>query len=217
MAKNLILPVDKVKSFEDHFIDNSWASPQDQIDATYPIFIQPTLPTAQFIYTHDLGVLIAENVLISATVPVETVAGTVTYTCTLETSTDDVTYTTHPIGNSVFTSGFQYIRIQLDFAATDDHGVARIRPIRLRVSLKRKHDFGHGTSSATLPVTVTFNRSFYDVDSITVAAQFSPSYPVIAVYDFVDVPNPTTFDVYCFRSDTGAQVVNDFSWRAEGA
>lgn len=211
----MILPVVD-ETFQDHFDNNTWTSPQDQIDATYPIYIQPTNPTAQFISTHDVGSLISEDVLITVTAPMEQTVATVDVDCTIEVSTDNATWTTFTSVFQVFTGNFRYVRVTLDFDADDDHELAICGPVRLRISIKHKRDAGNGTSDATNPETVNFNVSFIDVRSITVTPAYNASYPVIAVYDFTDVPNPTSFDVYCFRSDTGAQVANAFSWIAEG-
>lgn len=211
----MILPVVD-ETFEDHFDDNTWTSPQDQVDATYPIYIQPSNPTAKFVSTHDLGALLTQDALITVTVPMEQTVPTIDIDGTIEVSTDNSTWTTFTSTFQVFTGNFRYIRVTLDFTADDDHELAIAGPVRLRITVKHKKDSGNGTSSATLPVTVNFNVSFVDVNSITVTAAYNASYPVIAVYDFVDVPNPTSFDVYCYRTDTGAQVANDFSWKVEG-
>lgn len=214
-TKRMILPVVD-ETFQDHFDDRTWTTPQDQIDGTYPIFIQPTNPTAKFVATHDVGVLISDSVLINITAPVEQVVTTVDTECTIEVSTDNATWTTFTNTFQAFVGNFRYVRVTLDFTADDDHELAIVGPVRLRISLKHKKDSGNGTSDASLATTVNFNVSFIDVKSITVTAAYNASYPVIAVYDFVDVPNPTSFDVYCYRADTGAQIANNFSWKVEG-
>lgn len=216
-TKRMILPVVD-ETFEDHFTARSWDGPQAQVDDSYPIYIQPTNPTAQFVYKHDVGTLIVDNVLITVSAPIQQIVSSVTAACQLETSADDVTYTPHAPAFQVFTGGFRYVRVTLDFEADDDHELAIVGPVRLRLSLKKKTDEGNGTSSATLPVTMSFTKPFIDVRSITVTAAYNVSFPegVTGVYDFVDIPNPTTFDVYCFDNATGAQVACAFSWMARG-
>jgi hypothetical protein len=61
---------------------------------------------------------------------------------------------------------------------------------------------------------VAFNKAFYDVVSITVAALSTSS--LTAIYDFTDVPNPTGFFIYVFNSVTGARVSATSSWKARG-
>lgn len=95
---------------------------------------------------------------------------------------------------------------------------SRIEGLRLRLDAKIKRESGSDTvSNATTGKAVTFTKSFIDIISITpVAAKQSDSYGVIAVYDFTDVPNPTGFTVYLYRSDTGAKVTGNFSWEVTG-
>ena len=214
-TKRMILPVVD-ETYQEHFDDRSWASPQDQVDAGYPIFTQPTNPTALFVYRHDTGALIDRDVLITVQAPTEHVVPTVEAACTISTSIDDVTYTDHDPGFQVFTGDFRWVKVTLDFVADDDHELAIVGPVRLRISLKKKREEGRGTSLASGATTVTFLKDFIDIRSIRVTPRHNASYPVIAVYDFEDVPFPETFDVYCFRTDTGAQVANEFSWEVTG-
>ena len=92
-TKRMILPVVD-ETFQDHFDDHTWTTPQDQVDATYPIFIQPTNPTAKFVATHDVGVLIPDSVLINITAPIQQVVTTVDAECTIEGYTANATWTT---------------------------------------------------------------------------------------------------------------------------
>jgi hypothetical protein len=55
--------------------------------------------------------------------------------------------------------------------------------------------------------------AFIDVDSISVTA--AGTSPVIAIYDFVDAPNPTTFKVLLYNT-SGSRVSGTFSWTARG-
>lgn len=60
---------------------------------------------------------------------------------------------------------------------------------------------------------VTFNVAFIDVQSITVTPATTAA--VISVYDFNDVPNPTSFKVLLFDT-AGNRVSGNFSWSARG-
>jgi hypothetical protein len=61
---------------------------------------------------------------------------------------------------------------------------------------------------------VNFAQPFIDVSSITVSA--NSTIPLTAIYDFLDVPDPTFFKVLVLRSDTGTRVSNLASWSAKG-
>lgn len=214
-SNKMILPVVD-ETFEDHFIDRTWDSPQDQVDATYPRYIQPTNPTAKFVYTHDVGALIVQDVLITVICPIDQTVPTVELSPTIEISTDAMSWSTASTLLQAFVGNFRYVRITLDFAADDDHELALVGPVRLRITLKRKRDAGNGTSDAVTGETVNFNLPFISVRSIVVTAAYNASYPTQAVYDFVSTAYPTSFDVYVYRTDTGAQVAEAFSWSAEG-
>lgn len=212
----MILPVVD-ESFQDHFDDRMWDSPQDQVDDGYPIYIQPTNPTALFVYTHDVGTIINQDVLITITCPMDQKVPTVDIDCMIEVSDDGMSWTTATAsGFQAFIGNFQYVRVTLSFDADDDHELVIAGPVRLRITLKRKRDAGNGTSSAVAPTNVNFNLSFIDIRSIVVTPAYNALYPVVAVYDFVDTPYPTSFDVYCYNGLTGVQIANDFSWSAEG-
>ena len=60
---------------------------------------------------------------------------------------------------------------------------------------------------------VSFNYPFIDVASIAVTPAATSA--VIAVYDFVDVANPTSFKVLLFNT-AGTRVSGSFSWSARG-
>lgn len=60
---------------------------------------------------------------------------------------------------------------------------------------------------------VAFNKAFKDINSITVSALSTTE--IVAIYDFVDVPNPTGFYVYAFDT-AGNRVTATVSWKARG-
>ena len=62
-------------------------------------------------------------------------------------------------------------------------------------------------------VVVTFSLPFVDVQSIVVTP--SGTTAKIAIYDFQDAPNPTTFKVLMFDT-SGSRVSGGFSWTARG-
>lgn len=96
----------------------------------------------------------------------------------------------------------------------------KITNIRLREDVKTIRDAGSGTvSTASTGVAVTFNKSFVDVRSITVTAAYNDTDAPAAMYDFVDVPNPTGFTVYLYATkgaSAGSKITGDFSWSVEG-
>lgn len=90
-----------------------------------------------------------------------------------------------------------------------------IENLRLRLDAKLITDSGSDTSSASGATTVTFNKTFADVISISVTPNAEADQALTAVYDFDDVANPTSFDVYIYNI-SGVKVAKKFSWTARG-
>src|SRR5690625_7198445 len=57
-AGGVVLPVDTSEEYGEHFASRGWASEQDQIDAGYPIYAQPTLPSGEIVLEYDCGVVV---------------------------------------------------------------------------------------------------------------------------------------------------------------
>lgn len=96
----------------------------------------------------------------------------------------------------------------------------KITNIRLKLDVKNLRDADSGqVTNATSGAAVTFNKLFKDIRSITVTAARNDTDMPTAVYDFVDVPNPTGFTVYLYATrgvNAGNRITGGFSWSAEG-
>jgi predicted phage tail protein len=213
---HVAMPAITGRTFAQHFTDNSWSTPDDQIGAGFPIYVQPTTTsaaTAVFVYDYGTSIPAA---LITITPTYNLIAGSVAVTGKIEISSDGVSYSTAiDPGFAVLASSFRYVRVTIKAVATDTTGHIELTNVNLRLDLKQITDSGMGTAVSTDVggTVVSFNKAFIDVDSITVTPAGTSS--VKAVYDFVDVPNPTSFKVLLFN-DSGTRVSGDFSWAARG-
>lgn len=88
--------------------------------------------------------------------------------------------------------------------------------LRVRLDVKKAVDSGNIVANAgdAGGTTVTFNKAFKDIDSITVSVLKNTT-GRIAVYDFVDIPNPVSFKVLVFDT-AGVRVTEEVSWKARG-
>ena len=206
-------------TYENHFIDNSWASPQAQITAGYPLFIQPASVTSDYVETIDIGTLITTSVKVSLIYQAEEITAGATIVNTISLSADDITYDDEVDVDSVYASGFRYVKIKIE-VDSDGVGLVRIISPKVTVGLKTRRDGGSGAALAADSggTTVSFNRAFVDVESINVtpAYQVAQTKGVTAVYNFTDVANPTDFKVLLYSNDSGTRINGDFSWTAEG-
>jgi hypothetical protein len=86
----------KVESLADHFANNGWSSFQDQIDAGYPFYLEPSLLSASYAESFDCGrhvvrarvTVTFDWVKIDGDVQIIAGIGTVPQLVTLQTSDD---------------------------------------------------------------------------------------------------------------------------------
>lgn len=213
---DLYFGVDPSKTFANHFTDAGFASPNAQVVAGYPYYLQPTsLLASTYVETYDYGTVLSSSV-ITITPTTRVVSGNPTLKCDIEyrASTGDP-WTLVSNTFQVYAQSFRYIRFTLTLQSdtADDHLV--VQDINLRLNTRIKNDAGSATSLSTDVggTTVLFNVDFVDVASISVTPMTTT--PVIAVYDFADIPNPTQFKVYLFNQ-SGNRVTAPFSWAARG-
>lgn len=213
----VIFGVDNTELYQEHFTDNSWNQPQNQIDAGFPIYIQPMehLLLSQYQQEFDIGTVIGSCV-VSVTPSMDFVAGDPSYQVNIEVKEligDPWTLYTNT--DKIYVTNVQYLRITI--IANDDSSddILQMNSLYVSTGLKLQDDAGSGTAAAGDPTgtTVTFNKSFIDIVSITVTPLSTTAR--LAVYDFDDVPDPTAFSVYLFDS-SGNRVSGDFSWTARG-
>lgn len=210
-----IVPFDTTKTWETHFTSQSWASPQAQIDAGFPYYSQPSANSGYYEEEFNYGAVIPAT-KITATLTYQTLTGSVTVTPKISVrklTTDP--WTDYNGLSSVYATNFQYVKIRftVDGAGGDD--LVTVSSLNVRLDVKLKNDAGRvDCDSADVGGTdVLFNVSFVDISSITVTPLGTT--PLIAVYDFVDTPNPTGFKVLLFNT-SGVRQSGTVSWSVKG-
>jgi hypothetical protein len=204
------------QTFAEHFTNNSWATPQAQIDAGYPNYFQPSATTSYYEETFDYGTTITQTTLISVSSVVATITGTVTKSTSIWTSADNTNWSTEVVGEQLLKAGFRYVKTRVTVTATGGDDLYRLLEVRVKLSLKQKTDSGVATVNDTDSggTTVNFNVSFKDVDSITLTA-LGTTVPLIAIYDFTDTPDPTSFKILLYDR-FGTRQDGTVSWSARG-
>jgi len=213
---DLLVPVDIATNYQNHFLNNGYNSPQDQINAGFLHFIQPSVTSAVYEEEFDYEAVLPAT-LIKAALSTTVITGAISITPTLSTRKlltdawdDNVNVW------QIFATDFRYVKVRLDFAAAGGDDLLQCHSLNVRLDTKLINDAGSGTANAgdAGGTTVSLNKTFIDVESITVSPNTTSS--VTAVYNFTDAPNPTTFKVLLFDSNTGSRVSGDFSWSAKG-
>lgn len=211
----LLACVDLVKTWTTHFTTPGWNTPQDQINAGYPIFIEPSLTTGEYDEVFDFGSIINNVIVVINWNSLPIVGSVTTATTTIETSTDNITYTAPVTGTSVFAAAVRYVRLKLKFVGASDKSLTYFYNIQCILNVHREQDGGTiAVLAADVGGTVvTLNKAFKSIDSI----DLTPIATVqqTAIYDFAFPVNPTTFKILLYNA-AGARVNGTVSWIARG-
>lgn len=214
-AGSYVTPVDTAETWQSHFTSRSWTTPQDQINAGFPVYAMPAAASGYYEETIDYGAVLAAT-KITSTLTYSTSSGTVTVTPMISVRklvTDP--WTDYSGLDSVFVTDFRYAKVRYTFTQTGGANLVRVSGLNVRFDVKLRSDAGTvpAVSTDSGGTTVTFNVPFVDVQSITLTP--SGTAARIAVYDFVDAPNPTSFKVLLFNT-SGTRVSGDVGWAVKG-
>lgn len=191
----LALPVNTSETFEQHFTTRSWSTPQDQVNAGYPIYIQPSTTTGYYEEVFDFGQPLASSRVL-LTYNGNVVAGDPIIVPKISLSLDNSTYVDYNGVNDVFGLNFRYVKIRITVTSSPANiGLYEITQLTVRLDAKLKNDAGSvaAVSTDTLGTIVNFNKEFIDVQSINVSP--SGTTPVIPVYDIKDTFVSGTYSV----------------------
>ena len=210
----LIACVNDEELWDAHFSTRGWTTLQAQINAGYPIYAQPTETTGWYEEIIDYGIEI-QNTIVTIAYQLTQIVPEVTVLVKLAYSSDGVVYSPLVPGASQFIQTFRYLKMRLEFTGTSDKALAELTLIETTLDVKREVDGGEIVAQASHVggTTVTFNKVFKDVNSITCTADSIE--PITIIYDFVDIPNPINFKVFALDS-TGNRVTYLVSWKARG-
>lgn len=209
-----VMPVNAVETIATHFSSRSWNTPQDQVTASFPLFIQPNQTPAYYEEVIDYGSVLA-GCKITVTANGLAVVGTPTIACDIWTSIDGVTYTINAGVWQVYSTNFRFVKYRLTVQATDSTSLYKLSGANVRLDVKLKNDGGTVTCNAgdVNGTTANFVVPFISVTSITLTP--SGTTPLTAVYNFSGAANPTGFSVFLFNS-AGQRVSGNVSWSAKG-
>jgi len=222
----IIACIDLTEQFEAHFNNRSWADPEDQVTAGYERWIQDNLLTGSATEAvYDYGLLL-HNLIATVTYDVTTYSGTnaVNVTPQMRVSNDGVTWSDWQGGSSQFYVEYRYFQLRFVFDAPNDDAMIALSNVRVVLNVKRELD-GNNIFCRASDVNGTLvqlpgdfsqghgMKTFRDIDTITLDAKAET--PITAIYDFLDVPDPTGFRIFCFDS-AGQRADSLVSWKVKG-
>jgi hypothetical protein len=217
----------------DNMIGLGYASPQDAVDASYAVILQPNTVDGNFYQEFDAGTL-----LTSLSVAVSWDEEIVPTCDDAEVSVDmrikDLPgdpWSSWTSGATQFFEHFQYFQIRINIAgilaSTDDF--IKVSNVRAIIQIKREIDSntifcdatdvydGDPGTGVELPGDTSLghgSKTFVDIDSIT--AESVTTEPLTVIVDFVDIPEPVYFRLLCFDA-AGRRVDGTICWKVRGA
>lgn len=216
-ANGITLPIDTASTWAQHFQTEGWHTLQDQINAGFSIYGEPTVSSGSYTEVIDYGAtLAAVNVTVTPTVNI--VAGSPTYQVMISSSNASANgpWTDYPNTTQIYLSNFRWIKITISVQSPDNKSLLAINTLETKLAVSQKSDSGTATgkSSDGNGTIVYFNQSFIGVTSVQ--ATFQGSTPVSITTEIEPGAYPAYFTAYLFSSQTGARVSGQFSWAANG-
>lgn len=209
---DLLLPIPDGRVWQDKY--SSYASLQAKIDDGYPQFLQPASATATYVYTADVGAIIA-SATIQVTTSLEAVVGTVGASIGIETSDDDISYSSISVSNGAGQGiDFRYVRVTVTFTPVADTDYAKLLEVALNVLTIAREESGTFTSTMTAGGdTVALSQPFADIQSIIATANNFDQ--IESSFDWTD-PNPTEFKAQIFVAGTVVRYTGQVGYTVRG-
>ena len=209
------------QTIEEHFKDVRFTigdntSPQTQINAGFPLWIQPTEATGEYIEYHDFGVEFS-NTIISLDWRFENVVPSFIFGTQTQYAGADGVWSAVFTTPTIFASKARHVYVKFTFSASDFRALMMFKSFTISMYVKRENDGGNFVIP-TPPTAggdfVSFKKTnFKFIESITVTPE--TDIEAYAVYDYDAVPNPLGFKVFLFNN-TGARIGGPISWKARG-
>lgn len=209
----LLLPINTTESWTQHYVNNAFSTPQSQIAAGFPIYINPSVTVGGYTETIDYGTTLpATNVTALLTTTV--VSGTVPMTVQMsyKLNAGDAWIDAPANATSMLATNFRYLKVAYSFTASAGANLIRLNSLTIKLSIKQRGDNGVGVA-AVGGTTVNFGYPFMSAD--TPVVQPNGSVPLIPVVIFAGTVNPTSFVVKLYNL-AGADVGGSFSWSVKG-
>ena len=199
LNNSLIMPVNNIESWQEHYVTNNWTTPQNQISASYPYYPQPGQATASYTEVFDYGKLLASSQITLEVIETR-IAGSYRIRKYLSYSADGQNYSDRQLTDSLFGLNFQYVKLEIELEEDSTETLVELSALSLRLDSKEITDGGvvdalEGDTAGTI---VNFSKEFVDVTSVTVSVngatttagttEYLPGTPeyVSCIYDFKD-------------------------------
>lgn len=190
-AGYVVMPVNLTETGAQHHTTNT--TPQAQIDAGLPIFIQPGLSTGYYEETFNFGQVFASS-SVKVSYAGTVLAGAPTVAVTLSVSINGTTWTDYPGLTQVFASNFQYVKVRITATQNVTGALYQLQALSVRLDTKLKTDAGTlSVTTATTGTPFNFGSEFVDVTSVTLSPMGTTR--LYTAYEFDDTVRTGTYNV----------------------
>jgi Putative phage tail protein len=214
---SMTVPINATETWAQHFANNGYATPQAQINAGYPLYIEPSVGTATYTEAIDYGSVLAST-NITATINTVALAGTVAISCQIRWSnvSNAGPWTNGAAGaTSCVATTFRFVEVTYSFSQSGGANLLLVEGINIKLSVKQRGDSGSGVA-AVGGTSVAFGYAFISADCPMVQPSFTSAAATrFAVVTYVGGVSPTGFSVQIFNS-AGTDVGGAFSWSVRG-
>ena len=114
-------PINTTQTYQQHFDTNSWSTPQAQVSAGYPYYIEPSVTYGFIEKVIDYGTTIT-GCLVAVSWLQEIIDTAVDVKCSIGYSADGVTYMTQTDVTQVYATSFRYVKIRIGFGTAPVSG-----------------------------------------------------------------------------------------------
>lgn len=210
----LVVCVDIVKNYQNHFIDNAWATPAAQVAAGYERWIHPSKPTATYKEVFNFG-SIFQNVIVNISYNFDIIVGSFTFGLSTRVSDDNVSWSSPVTSSSFFVMSARYVEVTFTFTGNNDKALLRFHDFLVTLAVKREVDGGNAEVFAAdvAGTVIAFDKPFKFVESITLTPLSTAQQT--AVYDFAGGIDPPDFLALLF-DDSLNRIDGVVSWKARG-
>ena len=223
--------LDLPETYEDHFLTPAWggvaASPQDQINAGYAVYVQEGLLTGYIIDEYDYtGGGDLSNIIITIDYTkkiADPSCEDATITVEMAYKVDGGAWSGYTAGSSQYFESFRYLRVKLTITPINADSLITLEDIQVILNVKTEMDSNSkiclatdaGGTLVSMPGAGLGDgsKTFKDIQSITLTSLSVE--PITCIFDFVDAPNPTHFHIYCFDA-SGRRIDAVVGWKVRG-
>ena len=208
---NLYLPINTTQTWRQHYEINGFTSPQSQVNAGYPLYLQPTEQVGSYEEVIDYGTILASSKITITPKVISSGAYKIAYYIAVR-GAETEEWREHTEA-SIYETKFRYLKFRITITAANEPVI--IDDINIKLDQKLKTDGGtvYANKNDVNGTWVDFRVPFIDAGLPVLTPQ--ATVPMFAVSNFKDEPYPTGFYVFLFDKN-GNRASGNVGWVVKG-